>query len=338
MFNQKLCYMKNEDKGEKQEQQEEVETTKGKEVEETQGSSEIEQDAQEETVEAEEKEETGEAEEKTEKETEEKEKDSTEDSEKEEKTEEVEEKKIDVSAEALVTRAKQLNPEATNETSLQTLVGRLDELEDYHSKSKEANSKLIEAFNSNPTVAEILRDVIEGADLRVAIARHFSTDDLVPQEGDPDFKAWQEAAEKRKKDIEGREKQAEVLVENTKKSTETVKVFADKHKFTQEETTEFLGIIDKAMDDLYSGKVTEDFLEKMLNAFNYKKDVKEAAQLGEIKGKNTKIEAKKKDGEKAGDGVPKLKTKAAIEVEKPKILRTLDEIVDKEQKKDIWKR
>jgi hypothetical protein len=266
---------------------------------------------------------------------------STEDSKKGEKveeTEEAEKKKIDVSAEALVTRAKQLNPEATNETSLQTLIGHLDELESYHDKSKEANSKLIEVFESNPTVAEILRDVIEGADLRVAIARHFSKDDLIPQEGDPDFKAWQESAEKRKKDIEGREKQAEVLVENTKKSTETVKVFADKHKFTQEETTEFLGIIDKAMDDLYSGKVTEDFLEKMLNAFNYKKDVEEATQLGEIKGKNAKIETKKKDGEKSGDGVPKLKTKAAIEVEKPKVLRTLDEIVDKEQKKDIWKR
>jgi len=327
--------MKTEEK-EELEQQEEVETTGEEQVEETNEGSEEEtnEGSEEETNEGSE-EETGdrEQEEESDDDSEEKSDEESEEESKDESEEESDEKEIDISTEALVERAKNINPDANNDNYLQTLVGYLDELTDYHDKSQKANSKLIEVFETNPTVADILKDVIDGADLRVAIARHFSTDDLVPEEDDPDFDAWKENAKKREENIKNSKKQASELAQNTEKSKETIKSFAEKNKMSEGETTQFLEVIDKSLDDLYKGVVSEDFLSKMLRAYNYKKDVKQAAELGELSGKNKRIEAKKK--EKTGDGVPKVQ-KSAVEEEEVSENNYLDGILEREEKRDVW--
>jgi len=336
--------MKTEKEKEELEQQEEVETTGEEQVEETNEGSEEEtnEGSEEETGDREQEEESkDESEEESDEsekdesddDSEEKSDEESEEESKDESEEESDEKEIDISTEALVERAKNINPDANNDNYLQTLVGYLDELTDYHDKSQKANSKLIEVFETNPTVADILKDVIDGADLRVAIARHFSTDDLVPEEDDPDFDAWKENAKKREENIKNSKKQASELAQNTEKSKETIKSFAEKNKMSEGETTQFLEVIDKSLDDLYKGVVSEDFLSKMLRAYNYKKDVKQAAELGELSGKNKRIEAKKK--EKTGDGVPKVQ-KSAVEEEEVSENNYLDGILEREEKRDVW--
>jgi len=326
--------MKTEEEKEELEQQEEVETTGEEQVGETIGSEEETEDQEQEeesddSGEDSNNEESDEDSEDSESEDEE----SKGESEEETEDEKPEEKEVDISTEALVARAKNINPDANDDNYLQTLVGHLDTLTDYHDKSQKANSKLIEVFEINPTVADILKDVIDGADLRVAIARHFSADDLVPEEDDPDFDAIQENAKKREEDIKNSKKQASELAQNTEKSKENIKSFAEKNKMTEKETTQFLETIDKSLDDLYRGVVSEDFLNKMLRAYNYQKDVQQAAELGEVKGKNKKIEAKKK--EKTGDGVPRVK-KGAVEEEESPEKDYLGNLVEREEKRDIW--
>lgn len=333
--------MKTEEK-EELEQQEEVGTTEEEQAEETQEGSEEEIEDQEQKEESEEKsEESSEEEESEEESGEEVEKSEEEESdaeseeglgESEEKSEESEEE-VDLSTNALIERAKNINPDANDDNYLQTLVGHLDKLSDYRDKSQKANSKLIEVFETNPTVADILKDVIDGADLRVAIARHFSADDLVPEEDDPDFDAWKENAQKREENIKNSKEQTKELAKNTEKSKETIKSFAEKNKLSEKETTQFLETIDQSLDNLYKGVVSEDFLEKMLQAYNYKKDVKQAAELGEVKGKNKKIEAKKK--EKAGDGVPKVQ-KGAVEEEGSESDDHLGNIIAREKARNVW--
>ena len=73
----------------------------------------------------------------------------------------------------------------------------------------------------------------------------------------------------------------------------------------EEQATEFLGKVDEALNDIYTGKITKNFLASMFRALNYDKDIANASEMAEIKGRNANIEANILN-KPLSDGLPKV--------------------------------
>lgn len=78
----------------------------------------------------------------------------------------------------------------------------LDELEGYKERGTTANKKLIALFESEPQVGNLVRDMVNGATFREALARHISPDELTAVEGDPDYEGWTKNKTEREKRLD----------------------------------------------------------------------------------------------------------------------------------------
>lgn len=182
---------------------------------------------------------------------------------------------------------------------------QLDNLEQYRNNNMEANKALMEIFNAEPTVAEVLKDMIEGASFREAISRHFSADELTPVEGDPDREGWKRNSETRTKRLADNELANKTKQENDEFSAKEIADFAKENDLDPDRAQEFLNKVGEALDEVYSGKISKGFLSSMWKALNHENDVKNAAETARIAGRNEKIVAKKEEKPK-GDGLPAL--------------------------------
>ena len=181
----------------------------------------------------------------------------------------------------------------------------LTNLEGFKEKGVGLNKKLIALFDAEPHVGDIVRDMVNGATFRQALARHISPDELTPDDGDPDHEGWsknktarEEAAAKRKE----RETQREA---DFGASAEAMKAFAEENKMDEESAEAFYNKIDEMIGAINSGKITKEALLAMKRAFNYENDIAKAREEGLVAGKNENITARKETPEKQGDGIPR---------------------------------
>ena len=258
---------------------------------------------------------------------------SEESEESEESDKEDQEVEVEYDTAALVARARKIDPEATEE-NYQTVLGkRLDTLEEYYVDAQTANEKLVEILQADDRVAGILRDVVSGADLRVAIARQFDPDELVPEDGDPDLEAWEKAAKERKDGIAERDKRIAELERNASASNQVITAFAEKMGIKEDQKIAFLKAADEDIQALYNGIVTERFLDRLYKGYHFEDEMKKAQETGEIKGRNAKIAKKKLETDKTGDGVPKVGATQASESTTP--TDPLDRVLMREKQKQI---
>jgi len=210
---------------------------------------------------------------------------------------------------------------------------QLDDLEQYRNNNMEANRALMEIFNAEPAVAEVLKDMIEGASLREALARHFSPEELTPAEGDPDREGWKKNSETRAKRLEGNELANKTKAENDEFSSKEIKEFATETGLEPDKAEEFLSKVGEALDEVYAGKISKSFLTSMWKAFNHEDDVKNAAETARITGRNEKIVTEKETKPK-GDGMPILGSTTPAEPQTKK-RSWMDNLVDNEKRKQI---
>jgi hypothetical protein len=210
----------------------------------------------------------------------------------------------------------------------------LDNLEAYRNNNMEANKALMGIFDAEPAIAEVLKDMVQGASFREALARHFSPDELTPQEGDPDREGWARNAEAREKKLAANELTAKQMVENNEFSTKSIQEFAKETNLSEEKATEFLNQVGEALDEVYSGKISKSFLMSMYKALNHENDVKVAESNGIIKGKNEKIDVKK-ESKPAGDGLPNISGGEKPPTVESKNKSWIDNLADTEKRKQI---
>lgn len=184
----------------------------------------------------------------------------------------------------------------------------LDELEGYQSSTSEATQKLEQVLNEAPELVAIIRDIGKGASFTEALSRNIDVDELTPMEGDPDYEAWNQNLEGRKKSRAEKEAMHKQYSENIDMSISEVKQFAEENGMSEPDTKKFLSSMNELIADVVDGKLTRSTLVRMQKALNYDMDVQEAAKTAEISAKNEKIEAKREtDKKKAkGDGLPNL--------------------------------
>ncbi|HCM60510.1 MAG TPA: hypothetical protein DIS74_09090 [Bacteroidales bacterium] len=180
-------------------------------------------------------------------------------------------------------------------------------LEEYREKGRVANQKLLALFESEPSVGEMIRDMMNGASFREAVARHFSAEDFTAQEGDPDYEGWTKNKTEREEKAKKRREYETTYANNLKAAEKELEAFAAEHKLDEKATDEFLEKMQGVLDDFNNGKITKDTLTLMRRAMTYDKDIKDAREEGRIAGRNEKITAEReKEPEETGDGLPRL--------------------------------
>lgn len=228
--------------------------------------------------------------------------------------------------------------EFTSDGDIDTAAEELiDELMGDKEKSREANKRLIEVFQTYEPVAEFIADLMDDVPFPVALARHFDPEEFTPGEEDPDRAAWKEAADKRRSQKEERANFEKELTANKVESSKAFADFQSEMGMTDEESDAFIDKVDDFLKDLYRGKISKDFLSAMYKATDYDNALKSAREQAALSARNEKIELEKKNYTKPkGDGLPDVKTSGTQtetppQPPKPRFLQSLDEIEKRQQ-------
>jgi len=205
----------------------------------------------------------------------------------------------------------------TIEKSKETIEKLVKDKEEY----LERNQEVFNVLKNDPYLMDIMRDQIENkVSFLEAFAKNVDGSLLHTEAGDPD----NEAIEKLYADRKTKEKDLttfrDTLAVNSEESDRITKAFMEERKFTEEKEKEFKEKLKKHMTDLYSGKVTKEFLGLTADGFTKPEDdkkTKKAIEDAEIKGRNENIKKNIKPKPKKSDELPDLKgTNKAEEREK----------------------
>lgn len=206
-------------------------------------------------------------------------------------------------------------------------------LYDANKSYKDAESKLDEIISTDPELADVLNDmVVDKVPFRVAIAKHYAQEDLIPVEGEEDFDAYQSAFEERVNRKKARDERDAQIAANEEESLKAIDQFAEEKGMDDDGKKGFVGFINDIFAEMLYKKLTPQTLNAFYNAMNHDTDVADAAEAAEIKGRNAKIEADIAEEEAAaeGDGIPDLGTKGgAVDDTAPSQATMLDDIVNR---------
>lgn len=178
-------------------------------------------------------------------------------------------------------------------------------LEEYKKRGTEANKKLIALFESQPEVGSLVKDMINGATFREALARHISPEDLTPIEGDPDYEGWVKNKKEREDSLAKRREREAQRERDLAESQAVIEAFAKENNMDDAAAEAFLKKVDEMIGAITSGKVSKEALIAMQRAFNYENDIARAKEEGALSERNKKIVAEKEKPEKKGDGIPR---------------------------------
>lgn len=166
-----------------------------------------------------------------------------------------------------------------------------------------ANAKIYEMIGDNPALSDLLTKIAQGVPFEVALAEVVNLEELMPQEGEPNFEQYQGAVEARRARTAEINTHKERLVANQEQSKVTVEKFFADNGVEEQEQDRFVEFVDEGVQGLFEGRVGEDFLKRMYQAFRYDEDVNSAKEQGEIEGRNANIETKR-TSKGATDGIP----------------------------------
>ena len=190
---------------------------------------------------------------------------------------------------------------------MEQLIAENKELLAYKDANEKANQKIMDALDAEPVLAKIIQDISMGASFQAAIARHIDPEDIVAQEGDPDYNAWEENRKARSEEMGKRKEFADRLAANQEMTKAEIKAFAEENGMSNEQAIEFLGQVDELFKNIYDGLIDRKTLALLKKAVDADQMVAEAREEGQIEGRNAKIKETIAPT-KVGDGLPKIAT------------------------------
>lgn len=232
-------------------------------------------------------------------------------------------------------------PDKTYETDEEFDGMLADHLESSDSRMKELEGAE-ETFRSvainHPELLDIVEDLADDPEMTLAEAMYnnLGEDEFLPEEGSPDFERMRNA----RKDRKAKEAEAEAyrkqLAENLKTSEETIQKYFEENEVSEEEQKAIGEFIDDLLAGLVENRITADTMAAFRRARNYERDMAEAEAVGEIKGKNAKIDAERQRKQEETDGLPAPGSAAGVSVKPPVEKDFLDELIDRGNARSNW--
>lgn len=179
----------------------------------------------------------------------------------------------------------------------------LEDLTTRQATYDEKNNRLTELLMTDPDSAEFIQKWVETGDPRTALVETFGDDLGMSEEGQANFKGQLDSWRERKKANDALNEEAEA---NWQKSLADLESWGDAKGLSLEQKRDvmlrLLAIAFNGMENKYG---TEDF-DLALNAINHDADVATAEREGEVKGRNAKIAAARRDRSTAGSMPPAI--------------------------------
>lgn len=187
---------------------------------------------------------------------------------------------------------------------------------DYIKELREMNDRMVEAISDDPRVAQLLADVVNGKSGMASLVRHFGKALINVEEGTPEYdEIMAEDAEFMRE----REDNKAFVEENRTKMIAFFDAFSDYcNRKGLNEDVYMVKIWDEFLDLVTEWKASDEIFDKLVKAVDYDKDVDDAFEAGQIKGRNTNIHEMRN---KPSDGMPSGLSSQAPVVERPKVRR-----------------
>ena len=176
-----------------------------------------------------------------------------------------------------------------------------DMLLHYLFQTKKQNELLTEVLDSDPRLAQMLLDMINGKrNASSAVARYFGRSLVELDEDSPEYQDMLRADEELQLENARMSNDREEYEANLRESQPVIEAFCRERGY---EPSEFMdNVWEKIIFPIMAGKYTGDVCTALDHALTYEKDVEDAFAAGDIKGRNTNIMRMK---EEFGDGLPK---------------------------------
>lgn len=205
-----------------------------------------------------------------------------------------------------------------------------DDLDDYEgqlSRNKEVDQQLTDRFENDPQFAGMFLSIMSGEGKNPVVSMIETYGDQFRDFLDDPENA-EDIAEANATFVErlGKEKELTSTYEaNIEKSITVADELQESGGYTDEQITEAFNAILEDANRAILGEITQEMLEVKLKGMSYDEDVDNAANDAEVKGRNEKIELKKKD---LKNEVPMIDGNRSAQPKRPKnpTLDSLDEM------------
>lgn len=191
---------------------------------------------------------------------------------------------------------------------------------------------------NHPELLDIVEDLADDPEMTLAEAMYnnLGEDEFLPEEGSPDFERMRNARNARRAKDAETEAYRKQLAENLKTSEETIQRYFDENEVSEEEQKAIGEFIDDLLAGLVENRVTAETMAAFRRARNYERDMAEAEAVGEIKGKNAKIDAERQRKQEETDGLPAPGSAAGVSAQPPVKKDFMDEIIDRGNARNQW--
>lgn len=181
-----------------------------------------------------------------------------------------------------------------------------DEYDSQLSGYKERESKLTDMFTKDPQSAQFITDMAQGKDPWVSLISRIGIDGVKDMLDDPS--KMDEFAKSNKEYVDRMSKQKGLEEEWEKNMKTTLSMLEQKQQelgLTYEQIDAAADWIKEVTNDAVIGIIKPETIDMALKAINHDADIAAASEEGEIRGKNSKVEAQLRKP-KRGDGTPTL--------------------------------
>ncbi len=217
--------------------------------------------------------------------------------EKQDEEEEKPEEKPEVKESPFVELARKLYPddEVTDENTA-------EKLNKYIEDTKKKDQKLVDIVNSSPDFADLMYLMGQGATYEQA---HGFVMGETEEDLDQAKDQWAKAAKERQAQKAEQQKAIQEINSNFDESFKTIDKYAKDNGLSKDDTDNLLQQIDGIVKSITEGRITPDILDKFHKGVRYEKDIQDAKDTSEVRGRNDAItQMKNKKKAEKGDGLP----------------------------------
>lgn len=188
---------------------------------------------------------------------------------------------------------------------------------DYIREMNEMNDRLVQALSNEPRLAQVFAEVVNGDKGAHSLVRHFGKEFLSAEEGTPEYEAAM-AADKEYQEGKAQIMNAQLAFDEKANAWfDAFRAYCEKMNLNAD--VYLVRAEDEFILPLYEFAVSDEIFARIVKALDYDKDVEDAFDAGETKGRNTNINEMRA---RPTDGMPKgLNSQAAPVVERPKVRR-----------------
>lgn len=187
---------------------------------------------------------------------------------------------------------------------------------DYIKEQRAKNDKIVEALSEDPRMAQVFVDAMNGEGGSKSLIRHFGKSFLEAEEGSPEYEEIMAADREYQ---EGRNKMLADQQAYDEKAGAWFAAFSDYCKrMNLNEDVYLVKIEDEFISPVMDWEHSDKIFDRLVKAVDYDKDVEDAFEAGEIKGRNTNINEMRA---KPSDGMPKALSSQGVISDKPRVRR-----------------